>query len=277
MQETTHKITHQDGATNTLSVFHANADVHAVYLILPAMGVRASYYHQFASNMASAGVSVATMDWRGNDMSSERPSRTSDWGYMQLMDDTFDACKFLQMRLGFARIFFLGHSMGGQVGHLFAARHPALISGVVAVASSDPYCMKWPWWQVPVIYAMTFVVYPFSKLFGYFPGRQIGFARKEAMTVMRDWAYAMRTGYFDPQGDDEEYREVKRAYKGAIRSLAIEDDFLAPKRAIDFTLAKFPKAKVSFDYLPKRAADGTVLTHFNWVRYPEIILDYLNK
>lgn len=275
MEITTHAIKHLDGAANELTVFHASTDVHAVYLILPAMGVKASYYKQFSSAMAEAGLSFATMDWRGNDRSSERPSHTSDWGYGQLLTDTFDACKYLQMRLGFARIFLFGHSMGGQIAHLFAARHPKLVTQVVTIASSDPYCMKWPLWQVPVIYAMTFIVYPFSKLFGYFPGQQIGFARSEAMTVMGDWARGMRKGYFEPTGDDFDYVEAKSDYYGLIRTIGVPDDFLAPQRAIEYTLGKFPKAKTSYVELPAMTDDGEKISHFNWVKHHRIVMDLM--
>ncbi len=256
-----------------LSLFAAHDDVHGVFLILPAMGVRASYYKHFAEKLADHGMAAATIDWRGHGKSSVVASRMQDWGYSRLVEDVYDVCYYLRKRLHFDRLIILGHSMGGQVGHLTAAKYSHLIDGVIGITSSDPYYKMWPRGYRRGFYFISLLVYPISYVIGHFPGYFFNFAKREARTAIRDWARAVREGKFRFPGNNTDFRKIKSEYEGLIASISIKDDFLAPLAAVEFTLNKFKKAQCrKHVILDSNAYTHIKLNHFSWVKESSIII-----
>ncbi len=76
----------EDGATNTLTVYKTSSGcADAVILIMPAMGVSADYYESLAVACVSSGWHAITSDFRGIGRSSVRASRTTQFGYKELV------------------------------------------------------------------------------------------------------------------------------------------------------------------------------------------------
>ena len=266
----------EDGSANEVSVWSQSSDTEKVYLMLPAMGVRASYYDRFCLELASSGDIVASVDWRGHDKSSIRASRRNNWGYSRLIEEVQYYCNWLKKKYSCKQVYLIGHSMGGQVGHLAAARYPNLIQGVYTIASSDPYFNSWKGIQKVGIYLAASLVRPISFFVGHFPGYFFGFGKRESRMAIRDWAYAVRRGTFKPRKDSFDYPVAKKIYPGRIISISIANDFFAPKAAVDFTLAKFEQASVNthFHLVPIKNEE-TTLDHFNWVKYSERVLNHI--
>ncbi len=275
---TTYHLKFADGSTNQLNLWIPGDDAYTVFFILPAMGVRASYYSGFAEKFSQRGVAVATMDFRGHGNSSLRASRTCDWGYAQLVSDIQEAAFLLKKRINFLRLYLVGHSMGGQIAHLTAAKFPSLINGVFSIASSDPYYKMWKSWQQFPFYLATLAIHPVTWMVGHFPGYFFGFAKREARTAIGDWARAVRTGKFILANDSFDYQRGKFLYTDRIVAISIQDDWLAPRRAVEFTLGQFQNAKlIKHVELSCEKNTEQTLTHFNWVKYPERIIDTILK
>jgi len=273
---TKHHFKFADGTTNQLTLWIPDESAYAVFLILPAMGTRASYYRHFAAHFSSHGVAVATIDWRGHGESSVRPDHGVDWGYSQLIDDVQEVCWLLKKRIHFNRLFLLGHSKGGQVAHLSAAKFSGLIDGVFSVASSDPYFRQWKWYQQLPFYFASMLVYPISLVIGHFPGYFFGFARREAKTMIRDWGRAVRNGNFKLRGDSFNYEKAKEIYSGKIVAISIEDDILAPYDAVEFTMKFFPNATLKQHVeLSQHDEKGNRVTHFSWAKHSDGVIGHI--
>ena len=80
-------ITYRDGATSIFGVFPAETDTDRTYLVLPALGVRASFYKHLGAAIAGEGHNALTLDWRGHGQSSIRPGRGLDYGYSDYIQD----------------------------------------------------------------------------------------------------------------------------------------------------------------------------------------------
>src|SRR4051812_27442258 len=63
---------------------HGGAD-QPVILCIPAMGVNARYYEPLLKALHAAGLHAATFDLRGNGESTVRASRSTDFGYHEIL------------------------------------------------------------------------------------------------------------------------------------------------------------------------------------------------
>ena len=72
-----------DGHRYVIEV-HPVEDAPAVVLVLPAMGVEASYYRPVVEQIVGAGLAVVTADLRGHGLSEVRARRGVDYGYHEL-------------------------------------------------------------------------------------------------------------------------------------------------------------------------------------------------
>ncbi len=121
ISESSYSKTLEDGSINVLSLWNTEPGSSKVFVVLPAMGVRASYYAGFCEKMATHGCAVASIDWRGHGQSSIIAGRRQDWGYARLVQEIQYWVTWLRQSHNFEQVFIIGHSMGGQVGHLVAA------------------------------------------------------------------------------------------------------------------------------------------------------------
>ncbi len=134
-----------DGARTAASVFaHENSNA-PVIIIWPAMGVSARFYQSFAQElMRGASVHVVTPDLRGIGASSLRASRKVDFGYATLAQlDWPAAIAAVRARFPASPIYLFGHSLGGQLNALYAARAPESIAGLIFVASGNVWHRGW--------------------------------------------------------------------------------------------------------------------------------------
>ena len=274
----THEFLLPDGHSNEMRVWLPDQQWDTIMMVLPAMGVRASFYDRFCDSMSKKGVAVASIDWRGHGKSSLRAGRQQNWGYQKLIEETQYYSAWLKRKYDVKDVVLIGHSMGGQVAHLVAARFPKLIDGVITIASSEPFYKMWEWEKRYFFYFATFLVYPVSFVVGHFPGYVFKFAKRESRTMIRDWGKAARRGYFKFEKKSFNYLEGKASYGGKILAVSIADDFFAPKLAADFSVNKFTNAILNKHvHLEPLASDKTKLDHFNWVKHSGRVMEVIEK
>ena len=276
IEQSRHVIHFEDNSSNEVALWKSPRPSDKLFLVLPAMGVRASFYDKFCDELSRSGCAAAVVDWRGHGKSSVKAGRRQDWGYKRLIEETAYVLRNLKGQYDFHQVYLIGHSMGGQVGHLAASRYPDLINGVVSVAASDPFYRKWKGINRLGIYVAGRLVYPIGLLVGHFPGYFFRFAQRESRTVIRDWGRAVRKGYFDLVKDNFDYLHAKKGYTGRIISIGIENDFFAPVAAIKFTLKKFSSASQNEHIeLPIENSEGVILNHFNWAKHPKYVKEII--
>jgi predicted alpha/beta hydrolase len=259
--------------TDRLSVWverHPTADT--VVVVFPAMGVPGGYYRRFASVLVEAGMTVAIADLRGTGESTPVPTRASRYGYSDLTDDVAAVLKSLEAFTRNKRVVLLGHSLGGQACLMHLARSQEGVDGLILIAVGLPYWRLYGRQKLGV-YGFTQGINAVSKLLGVWPGWRFG--GRQARGVIKDWAYTGRHGRFPASVGAE---EKLSAINLPVLAISVEGDQYTPRGTMDFLVSKLESAKVRREHLT-RAAAGTGIDHFKWVRaggpLAEMIRDWL--
>ncbi|WP_173079362.1 alpha/beta hydrolase family protein [Phytohabitans rumicis] len=231
-----------------------------VVVVWPAMGVRARYYRPFAAALREAGLAVVVADLRGTGASTPPPSRSSGYGYAELIADVGAVQEALKPRLDGRRRILLGHSLGGQATLLHLALDgESDVDGLALVAVGLPY------WRLYPDLLRRLVVGPYiqaiagvSALLRVWPGW--GFGGRQARGVMRDWAYTARTGRF-PVVEGVDAEAAVRQVRTPVLAISIDHDQYTPHETLDDLCAKLERAEVERHRVTLPGAD-----HFTWVR-----------
>jgi len=270
--QSTVSFTTNDEVASKLTIFKASTTSSSAPLIIffPAMGVTASYYEGFAGRLAGEGLHVITADFRGHGHSSVRPSRSLDFGYHELL--AYEYPKVIEIareHFPATPIYLMGHSLGGQLSGLFLAAHPEVASGLILMASCSVYYKGWqekgPW----KVLLMSQFSRAISAIVGYYPGKQIGFAGREARSVMQDWAHNARTGRYVVKNSLHDYERLMPQLKLPILSVTLQSDWLAPRLAADNLCHKFESAEVDRFEISAKQAGLSKVSHFSWVKQPD--------
>ncbi|MFE9423193.1 alpha/beta fold hydrolase [Kitasatospora sp. NPDC006697] len=251
-----------DGAE--LAVLHWPGPAGAPLVVLwPALGVPARFYRRFAGALAGHGLGVAAVDLRGQGDSRPRPDSSARYGYHELATVDYPAVfDALRGRAPGSPVFLLGHSIGGQLGLMYAAGNPAGLSGILLVASGTPHFRSYPGLTALIPLLGTGAMAGVARLRGYWPGDLLGFAGRQSRVLVADWARMARTGRFRPAGADTDYERGIADLRLPVLAVSVGDDRLAPPGAVDALCALMPRAEVS------RRHHAEPLGHTGWATRP---------
>ena len=263
------EIQYSDGALSKVATFSASDPTAVTFVCLPAMGVRASYYQLFANHLRMKGFNVITADWRGQGHSSVRASRTTDFGYERIVADVKELMVYADEWFPNTKKVIIGHSLGGQIGSLLAARYPELTTGLILVTSGSVYHKAWDQSTALKLRLAGVALYPISRVIGYFPGIKIGFGGKEARTVMKDWCYTALHGKYKLAYSTYDYEQSLQELSKPILSISVENDYLASKLAVENLYRKFnTTSAIEHVHLSSNETNIEPLTHFSWAKQP---------
>jgi predicted alpha/beta hydrolase len=255
-----------DGHRFELIHVAADSPRHAL-LFLPGMGLSARLFIRFARALAERGVSVFIHEWRGNGSSSHRASRTANWGYRELLDDLEAARAAVSERAPDGHLLG-GHSLGSQLACLSAAASPADCRGLIVLAGGSPYWRLFPLPMKTVMGTIMFAFPTLGWLFGYYPGKRVGFAGNEARDVMADWARSARSGRYQPAGMKIDLEERLRHLQVPVLALNMADDWFVPAASLDWLLGKLDRCDVTRRTV-EAAEPGEKADHYAWMKRPE--------
>ena len=165
-------------------------DSRPVVIINPATSVRCRYYSRFAVFLFEHGFDVIAYDYRG--IGESRPSTLRgfdacwiDWGRLD-----FDAVlRRAERSFSGQPIHVVAHSVGGFLLGLAPSNH--LIRRVFTMGAQYAY---WPDYTAGTklrMVAKWHVAMPLiTALFGYFPGKRLGWMEDTPKGVVRDWAFS---------------------------------------------------------------------------------------
>ncbi|MGB3268855.1 MAG: alpha/beta fold hydrolase [Rhodanobacter sp.] len=256
-----------DGARcELLAVLPAGAWRHLLYWI-PAMGMPARHYLPLAQALADRGIAVVLHEWRGIGSSDRRAGRQCDWGYRQLLQDDLPAGMAAVRRCWpQAPCWLGGHSLGGQLGLLYASLHPDDFSGLVLVASGAPYWRRFRHgWLIAAAYALAPAL---AGLVGHLPGRRIGFGGNEARGVIADWARSGRSGRYSVSGMAQDFERGLAALHLPLLALRLQQDWLGPPASLDWLLGKLGAGEHCVDVVTSADMHGAPADHFGWMKTP---------
>ena len=206
------------------------------------MGMPARHYLPLAEALAAQGVAMVVHEWRGIGSSDRRAGRGCNWGYRELLQDDLAAGLAACASAGRRRDCWIGgHSLGGQLGALYASLHPDAFAGLVLVASGSPYWRALPAW-LAARPGLSRWRRCWPRCVGHLPGRRLGFAGNEARGVIADWARSGRSGRYAAHGMAEDLEQHWRRLRLPVLALRLRDDWLAPPASLDWLLGKLPQA-----------------------------------
>ncbi|MCC3327337.1 alpha/beta hydrolase family protein [Nocardia abscessus] len=244
-----------------------------VLVIVPGLGVPAGYYELFASTLAKRGFDVALGEMRGNGDSRPKPSSSSTFGYHELVSVDFPAIfEVVREQFPDSTPYLLGHSMGGQLGVMYAARIRGRLGGLILIASGTPYYRGYRGLSSPGMLVGTAAMSLTANLAGFWPGDRVamGFGR-QSKVLISDWARLARTGRFVPVGADIDYEERIARLRLPVLSITMTGDDLTPPSSAEHLLEKLPNAEVT------RWRQPEPLGHNGWIRQCGSTVDQIEK
>ncbi len=256
-----------DGARLAGMLHRPPGPARAGVLLAGAMATPQSHYAAFAGWLAQQGLAVLTFDYRGThasggDRVAVIPASFDTWG----QQDVSAAARALRAALDAGQpLFYLGHSLGGQLYASCTEQH--LFQRAVVVASGSGY---WPRLRRPVqrwgLFLVTQVWGPLlTPWFGYFPGRRIGKVGDIPAGVLRQWTRWCR--HPDYLARDADQRERFARVTTPLTYLNASDDEVFSDWSAQRFLELFPAGTVQRRVLLQPQALGVArIGHFGYFR-----------
>ncbi|WP_280362381.1 alpha/beta hydrolase family protein [Nocardia wallacei] len=246
----------------------------AVIVVIPGLGVPGAYYGDFAYELAGRGFDVAIGELRGNGDSRPKPTSSSAYGYQELVSVDFPAMfEVVRERFPDSTPILLGHSMGGQLSTMYAARIRGRLGGLILIASGTPYYRGYGGIARSAMLLGPAAVSLTANLAGFWPGDRItagGFGR-QSKVLISDWARLARTGRFVPADADIDYEERIARLKLPVLSITLAGDDLTPRGSAGHLLEKLPNARVTTWHQPEPRG------HNGWITEPGATVDRIEK
>ncbi|GAA4487000.1 alpha/beta fold hydrolase [Rhodococcus olei] len=251
-----------DGSTLPVRLFPGR-EGRPVVVIFPGLGVPAGYYDTVAQALVEHGYNAAIGELRGQGDSRPRPGPESDYGYQELASVDFPAVfEVVRERFDESTPFLLGHSMGGQLGVMYAARSDGGLGGMILVASGSPFHRGHGVVRGAGLLVGSAAMSITANVAGFWPGDRFdvgGFGR-QSKVLISDWSRFARTGLLEPAGADIDYEDRIGRLTLPVLSISVEGDDLAPKQSIRNLVRKFPKADLTTWH------QNEPLGHNGWIR-----------
>ena len=229
-----------------------------------ATGVLARYYHRFAAFLADGGFDVLTYDYRG--IGASRPARLRGCGYRWRdwgQQDFEAALQAAHARRRDGPLMVVGHSIGGYLPGL--APSAPLIDRLLTVGA------QYAWWRdyAPAhrrrLLLKWHVAMPLlTALFGYFPGRRLGWLEDLPAGVAHEWSFrGPRMETTHPATSRAAVLAGFAAVRARILAVSITDDEFGTLPAVQRTLAYYTGAQRQLVRLPPAALGLPALGHFS--------------
>jgi len=271
-------IISKDNIRNKVTYFPSKSKTNPLVICIPAMGVTAKFYDAFAQKLSEHGMNAITADLRGNGCSEIRASRGTNFGYHDMIANDWPAIVAAATdKFPGCPVFLLGHSLGGQLNALYTSLNPDQINGLILVASGSVHYKGWPFPLNIGLLLGTQMARTLAAIYGYFPGKQVGFGGREARTVIRDWAHTALTGRFEPVGSMFDFEMALKEVRAHILAITFDGDRFATKRSAKNLYSKMTPTTVRHIHMGRREMAPSGLHHFKWTQSSQPIVACIHR
>ena len=256
VKEEEFKVTTSDGLAIAATVFRPEKENGKAILMVPASGMKQTYYQNYFAFLARNGFTTVTFDYRGVGKSlagniRKFDAHMHDWGEKDLAG----MLDWIKNNLACKKLFVVTNSVGGQI--LGLAENCGLIDGAVMIASAHGYYGNWKW---PVNFIVKYFWGKFApnviRKKGYFTGKKFGLGDDLPPQIALEWAaWCLEPDFFFgiyPESVTGRYGKMRIP----ILSYSFDDDWLANDFRVDKLMAKYSGANITRRHV---AAKKTVL------------------
>jgi predicted alpha/beta hydrolase len=246
---------------------HAAADsTRPVVIINAATSVRCRHYSRFADYLFAHGFDVITYDYRG--IGESRPASIkglqaswTDWGALD-----FEAMlQRAQQEFPDQPIDVVGHSFGGCAAGLGASGQ--LIRRLVTVGAQFAYWRDYAPAHRWRMFGKWHVVMPLvTKIYGYFPGKRLGWLEDTPAGVVRDWSTPTPRYETRPSGRIISGHLPFASVTANTLAISISDDPYGTIAAIERLLAYFTGSTRTHLRITPEDIGETEVGHFAFFR-----------
>lgn len=243
-----------------------------IVIINPATSVRARYYARFAAFLHEHGFDVLTYDYRG--IGESRPPSLRDFqaGWLDWGRQDFEAAlTFVATRLPGQPIYIVAHSIGGFLIGLAASSHR--IKRIFTMGAQYAYWKDYAPNQRVSMFIKWHVIMPLvTRLYGYFPGKRLGWLEDTPQGVVRDWTAPYpdfedmwRRGPFRlPESELQTLAERFAAVRGETLAVSLADDEFGTIPAIQRLLRYFRNSPRTHLHIEPQDIGQTSVGHFSF-------------
>ena len=229
-------------------------------LLNPGLGIPKEFYQNYAAYLAENDYNCLVYDYRGiansgKETTNKKTINLRNWGIID-MPTMID---YLHQKYPQQKIYFIGHSIGGQIAGLVHNHH--LVERFIFVATTHGY---WPLFNFPLNLFSAFMWYlhiPITaNLFGYMPPSLTYRGIRMAKGVALEWAAWSRkkkyiAHYFGKNIPHNYYQKIDQN----IDVIRFEDDPIAIPKTVNAMMGYYKNAPIkihSFD--PKKMGEKRV-------------------
>ena len=280
-KEQTTTIQLKNNTSLDITIFKAKVSNAPVLIIYPAFGVVAAYYQRFATQLSEKGITVVTVDLHGHGLSSVRPSKQNNYGFLEMLEDLKAVSDYLRQATPQSKVYILGHSLGGQTASLAVAKYPNKFAGLATIGSPNVYFKGWSgvhYYRRKILVGLLPI---FGRIISFLPMVKIG-GYYTTPKQIKEWGYTGKTGKFKVIGDNLDYEKAMKAVTIPVLAIDIEGDLMAPQKAIFNLYQKFKNTSALSTYTLTKVATSSKLSHINWPHRAtnlmvQIIHDWVDK
>lgn len=260
------EIIAEDGQRIAVRFYAPTEAPRGAVLIAPAMGVNQDYYAEFAQWLTEQGYAVITFDYRGM-------GHSRHGGLRGFRADIFDWAKLdcsaamiaLENRFPDLPIYWVGHSLGGQILPLFP--HHARLSKAITVATGSGYWRENVWKLRSYVWWLWYFVVPLTlPIFGYFPGRRLRKVGDLPHGVMAQWRRWCLHRDYAVGVEGETVRRQFATVKTPIVSISFTDDEFMSARNTESIHGFFTGAPMSMKRFSPQEIGVKHIGHFGFFR-----------
>lgn len=254
------QIQTRSGNRLAATLYEASGD--KLVVINSATGVKQSYYKNFSLYLQSQGITVLTYDYNGIGDSlvghvKNNNASASSWG----QHDIESVLQYAWREFPDKSLIIISHSIGGQI--LGLAPSATKATKIILVASQSGYHGLWSGRNKWRMWLNWYLIFPFGLIFfGYLPSKKLIGMENLPRKVAAEWRkWCISPNYlFD-------HVPAESLYYGKVTvpliSYSIEDDdYFAPKAAVNWLAERFSAAKVKRVHLVPKDIGEKNIGHF---------------
>jgi predicted alpha/beta hydrolase len=262
-----HTLSVGDDARCVVRVFESSSALvpKGTVVIPSAMGVAQSFYGRFAEWLSTQGYLAITFDYRGIGRSAPSSLRGFEATIFDWARDCDAVIGFAKQRWPELPLFWVGHSLGGQLLGLLANR--AQIERVMTVATGNGYWLENSWPTRRFVWWMWYVAVPVAtRLVGYFPGKRLRKVGDLPRGVIEQWRRWCLDREYVVGVEGEKVRASYSAVQTPMVAVSFTDDEMMSERSVRSLHRLYSRAPIEFRRIAPHDIGVRRIGHFGFFR-----------